>query len=115
MANNPRIGPAGVLIGAVMLTCVIVAGLIIFRPSRPKSEAAPRLNTPIERASNIKCVSQLRKINTAIQMYGAENGKYPDRLQDLTVLSASDLICPVSNRPYSYDPAAGRASCPGHD
>jgi hypothetical protein len=115
MANDRRVGVAGVLVGVFILACVTVLGFIVFRPARPKSEPAPQLYVPIERANNVKCVVQLNKINATIQMYGAENGKYPDRLQDLTDLSPSDLNCPVSNRVYKYDPATGRATCPGHD
>lgn len=115
MAGERRIGVVGVLVGVLMVAIVIVVALVIFRPARPKSEPAPQLNVPIERAKKIKCLAQLNKVNTAIQLYGAENGNYPSRLEDLTVLSSADLICPVSNRAYLYDSESGRASCPGHD
>ena len=115
MAGDRRIGAVGVLVGVVMLACVIVVGLIVFRPARPKSVPQPQLEVPIERANAVKCIVQLNKVNAAIQMYAAENGKYPDRLSDMKILSPSDLNCPVSNRVYIYDANTGRASCSGHD
>ena len=115
MAGDRRIGFTGILAGVLIMAAVTVVALVVFRPSRPKNEPAPHLSVPIERANNIKCLAQLHKITTAIQVYGAENGKYPGRLEDLTVLSPSDLICPVSNRAYAYDSLSGRVSCPGHD
>ena len=115
MAGDRRIGVVGVLAGVLVLVGVTAVALVVFLPHRPKSAPAPQLSVPIERANNVKCVVQMKKINTAIQMHGSENGKYPGRLEDLTVLSSSDLICPVANRPFLYDSVAGRVSCPGHD
>jgi hypothetical protein len=114
MAGDRRIGIVGIMAGVMVLAGVTAVALVVFLPHRPKSGSSPELSVPIERANNVKCVVQMNKINTALQMYGAENGKYPGRLEDLTVLSSSDLICPVSSRPFLYDSVAGRASCPGH-
>jgi hypothetical protein len=115
MAGDRRLSVTGVVAGVLILIAVIVVAIILFWPAKPKTEPSSTLSVPIERAKNIQCLTQLRKVTAAIQMSAAENGKYPGRLQDLDVLSGTDLICPVSNRAYRYDSISGRVSCPGHD
>ncbi len=79
MAGDRRINAAGVLAGVLMLLVAAFVAMVVFRPSRPKSEPAPELSVPMERAGNLKCLVQLNRIKAAIQMYGAENGNYPGR------------------------------------
>lgn len=115
MAGDRRINYVSVIIGALSLVLAIILAFVIFRPTTPKKVPSPVLNTPIERAQNLTCLARIRKVETAVQMYAAENGKYPDRLGAVAELADSDLVCPLTNRPYRYDPANGRVSCLGHD
>jgi hypothetical protein len=115
MAGDRRVNYVSVVIGVVALVLGAILAFVIFRPLTPKNTPSPVLNAPIQRAQNLACRAQIRKVETAVQIYAAENGKYPDRLDAVEELSDSDLICPLTNRPYRYDPANGRVSCLGHD
>lgn len=72
------------------------------------------LAAPIDRASDINCASQIRKIEMQIQVYRVENDQYPQQLEQLEGLSDMDFCCPVTNDRYYYDAGSGQVSCPDH-
>ncbi len=75
---------------------------------------------PKERAHSVECMSNLRNIRAAIDMYRqTDEGKFPATLADLESYGVSESIrkCPVSGKEYKYDPATGSVNCnyPGHE
>lgn len=74
--------------------------------------------TPKERAQGVDCMNNLRQDRMAIDMYQqtGEQQQYPASLADSGV-SGQVTQCPISQKPYSYDPSTGRVWCttPGHE
>ncbi|MCX8052179.1 MAG: hypothetical protein N3B12_00075 [Armatimonadetes bacterium] len=71
----------------------------------------------IETGKATQCRQQLDQIRKGIETYKATNATdaNPPTLRDIGLgVSASFFACPVSNQPYSYDPATGRVTCPTH-
>jgi len=71
----------------------------------------------INKASGVECMSNLRQIRQAIQMYEQTNEKKPTALADLKSngVTSAMLICPVTKKPYAYDQATGvRCTDPPH-
>lgn len=75
------------------------------RPSTPKQA--------IDRAKLVECASNLRNLRAEIEMFNAEHGRYPEKFNP----SGSVGTCPVSGKPYVYEPQTGRIYCttPGHE
>ncbi|UCG93219.1 MAG: type II secretion system protein GspG [candidate division WOR-3 bacterium] len=111
------IKPRGMALISIIIALLIAAILAFFAVTyytgRGQEEAGP-VTAPIDRAKVLQCQSQVRKIETAVQMYYAENVTYPTGLRELEGLSETDLYCPVTNSPYDYNPSTGRVTCPGH-
>ncbi len=47
---------------------------------------------PIDRASRTKLATDLRTINRALEVFHAQNGRYPDSLDELTTFGAISYI-----------------------
>ena len=63
------------------------------------------------------CREQLDQIRKGIVNYKAMNGteENPKTFKDIGLgVSTTYFRCPVSNQPYSYDPATGKVTCPTH-
>lgn len=101
-----------VLIIALVIVAVLFykAGIIYTRGSRENQTAL----SPPERANILQCQAQLRKIEMAIQIYYTENGKYPEKLEDLNNISAQEIFCPVTGQAYIYNSENGLVICPEH-
>lgn len=101
-----------VLIIALVIVAVLVykAGIIYTRGSRENQTAV----APPERANILQCQTQIRKIEMAIQIYYTENGKYPEKLEDLNDISAQETFCPVTGQAYIYNYENGSVICPQH-
>ncbi len=101
-----------VLIIALVIVAVLVykAGIIYTRGSRENQTAV----APLERANILQCQTQIRKIEMAIQIYYTENGKYPEKLEDLNDISAQETFCPVTGQAYIYNSENGSVICPQH-
>lgn len=73
----------------------------------------------LEQGSAVECISNLRSIRQAIEMSKATDEAPPPSLSALSSsgITPSMLSCPVSHRPYQYDPRTGRVWCttPGHE
>jgi hypothetical protein len=62
------------------------------------------------------CAVRLHEISGLLLLYHARNGRFPDRLDELSPVGGPDavpaLVCPVSGLPYAYNPkglaAAGK-------
>jgi hypothetical protein len=50
------------------------------------------------------CADRLHDICGDLLLYYAARGKLPDRIEDIRGADTTPLICPVSGRPYLYNP-----------
>jgi hypothetical protein len=67
---------------------------------------------------SVDCRERLNQIRLGIQNYKLMNGdeRNPRTLADIGLGVGSDYFqCPVSKKPYTYDPATGQVHCPTHD
>ncbi len=96
---------------------LIIAGLLIYRAGTVYTRGSKESKTavaPPERANILRCKTQIKKIETAIQIYYAENSKYPDKLEDLDDIQAYETSCPITGQVYIYNPENGNVICPEH-
>lgn len=114
MKYNKLNGMALISLIIALLLAAILAFFAITYYTGKKGEAEAPVSAPVERAKSIQCQSQIRKIETAIQMYYGENLRYPSTLRELEDLSEEDFYCPVMNNPYDYNPRTGKVTCPYH-
>ena len=69
----------------------------------------------IEKGHEVECKNNLSQLRMAIQMdTDPVEGTFPDKLPDL---GSSMMKCPVSGKPYVYDPKTGQVHCTtaGHE
>ena len=63
------------------------------------------------------CQERLRQITLGIQAWKASEAteQNPRTLKDIGLGKGSDYFqCPMSNKPYTYDPGTGIVKCPTH-
>jgi len=72
------------------------------------------IRSPVERARSVECEALVRKVKTQVDLYRFENDRYPQSLDLLEGLSATDLSCPVTDTHYQYDHESGEVWCPAH-
>lgn len=66
-------------------------------------------------AKEAACRANLRSLDSAIEVYYAEQGVYPSSLADVAQFAQSPMECPLDKAAYGYDPNTHRATCPhGH-
>ena len=70
--------------------------------------------SPLQRAKSVQCFAQIKKIELQIQLFSAQNGRYPENLEMLDELDELDLYCPVTQSQYEYIQQMGRVYCPDH-
>lgn len=101
-----------VLFVALVIVVILVykAGVVYTRGTKETRTVIP----PPERANILRCQTQIRKIEGAIQLYYAENSKYPESLDDLTDIQSQETYCPVTGQAYLYNPENGTVICPCH-
>ena len=100
------------IMSLVVIAVVAFFAVVLLRG--PQGAGGAAAESPIQRAKNVQCLAQIEKIETEVQVYGAEHGQYPGRLDMLRGLEQTDLYCPVTNTRYEYNPQSGRVSCPDH-
>lgn len=66
----------------------------------------------IEKAESVECQSNLSQLRAAIQAETMSGEPAPASLAELKMDSITK--CPVSGKPYKYDPTAGRVWCEMH-
>jgi len=114
MEKRRRSGFAALSLIMSLLVIALIAlfAVVYFRGKRgPES---PSGDSPIQRARNVQCLAQIKKIEMQVQLYSVQNGRYPEDLGMLEGLAEPDLRCPITQRHYQYDPQSGRVSCPDH-
>lgn len=79
-----------------------------------ESEKQTTVGKSMDRAKDTECMSQLRQIRSAIDMYkiSSPDGANPPSLTDLDIGASSKFFtCPVSGNKYVYDAATGKVKC----
>ncbi|OPX18504.1 hypothetical protein BXT86_00920 [candidate division WOR-3 bacterium 4484_100] len=105
------LGLISILISLLIAAAVVILAITMYTGGKDTNKS---IKQPIERAKSIECLSQIRKIETSIQIYRVEHGQNPQSLEDLTDLREDDFYCPVTHSRYDYNPATGRVTCPDH-
>lgn len=102
---------------AVVVIALIIVALLVYKAgtayTRGQKENQSAVS-PLERANILQCRARLRKIETALQTFYMENGKYPEKLEDLTDISVQEAFCPVTGQAYICNPENGLVICPQH-
>lgn len=109
----------GALLVEIIVVVVIIALLAgvylgLIRGAGDTEEDEPV--TPaaaMDKARGVECAANLQQLRALMQMRQIEEGEYPAALNPESAMSR----CPVTDRPYSYDPRTGRVWCaePGHE
>lgn len=84
----------------------------------PKSTKKTVFGQAIDTGKSVDCRQKLNQIKLGIQNYKLMNGDEgnPRTFRDIGLGVGSDYFqCPVSKKPYTYDPATGQVHCPTHD
>jgi len=84
------------------------------------SEKHTVVGKSMDSAKAVDCRTRLSQIRTGIQSYKTVNTdeSNPPTLGDIGLGVSNDYFqCPVTNRPYTYDPSSGTVQCssPGHE
>jgi len=101
-----------IILSLLIIAIIILTALMLYRGGQTH-ETGP-VTTPIEKGKAVQCLAQVRRVETAVQMYRAEQGAFPPHLNELTDLAEEDYYCPVTDSPYDYNPATGKVTCPDH-
>jgi len=106
----------GMAVIAILFSLLIAALLIyvaitLYTGGTDQDEV---IKTPLEKTKQVQCLAQIRRLETALQMYRAEHAQFPTTLGELEDMAESEFVCPVTGILYGYDPATGRVTCPDH-
>ena len=99
-------------ISALTMGFLIITAIYMYRGGKENNDKV--MMGPIKRADKLECNSLLSKIQTAVNLYYYENGRYPEKLEDVPDLSGQSFNCPVTQRPYIYDQLSGKIICTDH-
>jgi hypothetical protein len=119
------------LIGLLVTLVIIVAavaviygnggGLTTVKKDSPLLDQSSTKKTVLGKALDTSksavCRSQLDQLRAGIESYKttSTDGSLPKTLKDIGLgVSNTFYQCPVSDKPYVYDPATGRVMCPTH-
>ncbi len=87
--------------GVLLVTATLLPGC---GEQKPKQEKVDDIVQAQRRARRVKAQADLQAINSSLQAYYAENGRFPDRLEALPIVQ--DMRLDTSW--YVYDPASGQ-------
>lgn len=82
-----------------------------------KSQKETVVGKAMDTARASDCSEHLRQIRMGIENFkmSGTDDKNPASLKDLNLgVPETYFKCPVSNQPYTYDPATGTVKCPTH-
>ncbi len=111
--------------GFVLVELLLVVAIILlvagayYGLSRKSADGEGRATTTpgqaVEAAKSVECANNLRQLRMLVQSEASLEGEYPSRLNAEN--GGSFTHCPVSGKPYSYDPRTGRVWCTtaGHE
>lgn len=83
----------------------------------PQSQKQTLVGKAIDTGKAHVCLNQLSQIRQGIQMYKTTDGseQNPPTLKDIGLAVGMEFYqCPVSGKPYVYDPATGTVQCQTH-
>lgn len=120
MGTTWRNGREGQTLIALVLTIVIIAILAMTLVGKRGKEGredsvAQRVQ---QQAVGVDCRNNLSQIRQAIQMRSSETeNQRPASMDELREIPSEMRKCPVSGKPYVYDPTTGTVRCetPGHE
>ena len=101
----------------LIVVMVIIAILaVVYLGLTKRGGAGGEASTPkaaIDKARSVECANNLHQLRAMIEMKVAEDGTYPAALNPASGMGQ----CPLTGKPYSYDPQTGRVWCttPGHE
>ncbi len=102
-----------VLVVVVIIVLLAGAYLGLFRRSIGGEDGKSMPKAATDKARGVECANNLNQLRMTIQMKVAEDGQYPAALDPNNNMNK----CPVSGKPYTYDPSTGSVRCttPGHE
>jgi prepilin-type N-terminal cleavage/methylation domain-containing protein len=125
VSNRMESPQQGFSLVELLVVCVLLVGLsaglysFYAGKSKPGPNGEKTARTPMERAHDPECASQLSQLRQALQMAqtDSENGKYPAQLTDIHGVPQTFFQCPSGHQPYQYDPETGQVHCTtfGHE
>ena len=108
----------------ILVVCVLLValggGMAYLYMGHGRGEKPGQIvRTPITRANDTVCQSNLSQVRQAISMeqMSDTDGRYPQSLAELKGLPKDFTSCPTGHEPYVYDAATGQVHCahPGHE
>ena len=102
-----------ILIVIAIIALIVVGYYGLTGESEVEDEPTSTPGQAIQRGQLVECAANLRNLRGEIEMFNIEHGRYPERFNP----SGAVGTCPVSGRPYVYDPQSGTIRCvtPGHE
>jgi len=116
----------------VVVVIVVVAAALLFGPNGPaslttvkgknqlldaKSKKKTVYGKSLDTAKGSVCMQQLAQIRQGIQAWKATQATEgnPQTLKDIGLAVGQQFYrCPMTDQPYTYDPATGTVRCPTH-
>jgi type II secretory pathway pseudopilin PulG len=109
--NRKGMAVIAILFSLLIAAIVIYVAISLYTGGTNQEEV---IKTPLERTKQVQCLAQIRRLETALQMYRAEHGQFPTNLGELEDMGESEFVCPVTGSRYEYDPTTGKITCPDH-
>ena len=108
-----------VLIELLIVVAIIALLAVGYYGLSGKDDGEGTLNaktTPgqaMERGKLVECAANLKNLRGEIEMFQIDNDRYPEKFSPAPPLG----VCPVSGKPYVYNPQTGQIRCttPGHE
>lgn len=103
------------LLVVIAIVAILVVAYMGFRGKGSKAGPETIPGKAIQKAESVECQSNVNQIRQMIQMDAVDTEQYPARIDQGATASISK--CPVSGKPYSYNPQTGQVWCttPGHE
>lgn len=93
-----------VFVAIIILTCIYFTTDYLKRQSKIPEKVVEHIKTPIDRASEVTRIANLKILDDAIRQYRYEKGNYPDTINELLSSGYIDRI-PVGE--WDYNPVTG--------
>ena len=106
---------ASLLIELIVVVAIIalLAGAYLGLSKRGGKGEKSTPKAAMDKARSVECAANLLQLRALMETKVADDGRYPAALDP----GNSMAQCPLTQKPYSYDPQAGRVWCttPGHE